>query len=299
MKHKIFQLCTLSYMLLGIFVCHAQKSYSDTHPVWSPKGDQIAFTSDRDGNIEIYVTGADGQGLTRLTNHDQVDAELSWSPDGSMIAFNAREKEDGDFEIFVINADGTDRRQLTFNQSGDYTPSWTPDGQQLIFSSNRDYPGATDMEGNRELYVMDLDGNLLKKLTNFGAKTSTPQISPKGQKIAFTSDMDGDYEIYTMKWDGTKLRQMTFNDVFDWYPIWDKKGKHLWYTSGNWDPYIWSLKKVSKRGKTSDFLKGSDSGNATWSPDFSKICYTKVIAGLSQLYIYDPATKIEVQLTTH
>jgi TolB protein len=59
----------------------------DTHPAWSPEGKRIAFTSNRDGNYEIYVMNADGTGLRNLTRHRAQDNFAAWSPDGKKIAF--------------------------------------------------------------------------------------------------------------------------------------------------------------------------------------------------------------------
>ena len=59
----------------------------DSWPAWSPDGTKIAFTSQRDGNGEIYAMNADGTGQIRLTNNATEDAQPAWSPDGSKIAF--------------------------------------------------------------------------------------------------------------------------------------------------------------------------------------------------------------------
>jgi Tol biopolymer transport system component len=65
----------------------------DYDPAWSPKGSKIVFTSDRDGNNEIYVMNVDGSGQTNLTNTpafvDPQDYGSVWSPDGTKIAFNS------------------------------------------------------------------------------------------------------------------------------------------------------------------------------------------------------------------
>lgn len=58
---------------------------SDANPAWSPDGSKIAFSSNRDGNFEIYVMGADGTGVTRLTNRAATDILPAWSPDGSVL----------------------------------------------------------------------------------------------------------------------------------------------------------------------------------------------------------------------
>ena len=67
-------------------------------------GAQIAFTSYRDGNAEIYVMDADGSNLRNLTRNPALDWEPAWSPDGGRIAFTSG--RDGNLEIYVMDANG-------------------------------------------------------------------------------------------------------------------------------------------------------------------------------------------------
>ena len=84
---------------------------------------QIAFTSERDGNREIYVMDANGTNQRKLTNSPLVDWDLSWSPDGRHIAFTSN--RDGNLEIYVMDADGRrDPRRLTKNHHDDTDPAW-------------------------------------------------------------------------------------------------------------------------------------------------------------------------------
>lgn len=73
---------------------------------------KIAFTSDRDGNSEIYVMNSDGSGQVRLTNNPGVDDFPSWSPDGNRIAFVSQDIS-GEFFIKVMNSDGSDQTDVT------------------------------------------------------------------------------------------------------------------------------------------------------------------------------------------
>ena len=113
-------------------------------------GDLIVFSSDRDGDFEIFVMNADGTEVRQLTYNDKVDVSPSWSLDGERIAFTS--DRDGDFEIFVMNADGTEVRQLTYNDNMDYRPTWFEDGKHFYFVSDRGDPG-----GEGEVFMMNAD----------------------------------------------------------------------------------------------------------------------------------------------
>jgi TolB protein len=100
-------------------------------PAWSPDGGQIAFTSDRDGDDDIYVMdigdalqAADGGDLVRLTDNPAFDEAPTWSPDGQKIAFQSY--WGGNFEIYVMNADGSGLVRLTNNPADDRVPAWAP-----------------------------------------------------------------------------------------------------------------------------------------------------------------------------
>src|SRR5207248_8779821 len=82
-----------------------------TAPSGRPAAGQIAFTSGRDGNDEIYVMNADGSGQVNITNNPAEDTYPVWSPDGSKIAFYSN--RDGNGEIYVMNADGSGHTTLT------------------------------------------------------------------------------------------------------------------------------------------------------------------------------------------
>jgi Tol biopolymer transport system component len=87
---------------------------------WSPDGLAIAFESDRDGNVEIYVMNADGSDPLRVTNDPAADEAPAWSDDGTKLVFTSFRTGGGD--IYLANADGTDPVQLTSDPSYDGHP---------------------------------------------------------------------------------------------------------------------------------------------------------------------------------
>src|SRR5215468_8939072 len=88
--------------------------------------ERIAFSTDREGNFDIWSMKTDGSDAKRITNNPAADTDPAYSPDGARIAFvSAR---DGNSEIYVMNADGTDQKRLTNNTVTDAEPAWSPDG---------------------------------------------------------------------------------------------------------------------------------------------------------------------------
>ena len=86
---------------------------------------RIAFVSERDGNMEIYVMDNDGGNQRNLTKNPFLsDKDPSWSPDSKRIAFVSNRDMDANRKIYVINADGKNPRNLTNNPHDDAAPAW-------------------------------------------------------------------------------------------------------------------------------------------------------------------------------
>ena len=91
-------------------------------PNWSPDGGQITFTTDRDGDFEVYTMRADGTNQTNVTaNPAGDDGNSAWSPDGEKIAYLS-----GDSDVFTMNADGSNQVSLTKGPAFDTDPDWQP-----------------------------------------------------------------------------------------------------------------------------------------------------------------------------
>ena len=173
----------------------------------------IVFTSDRDGNFEVYVMNADGTGQTNLTNNSATDAIADLSPDRTRILFGSN--RDGDFDIYVMNADGSSPTNLTNTAVNDGIifqtldrRSWSADGSKILFESFL-------RDGNNEIYVMDSDGTGQLNLTNDAGSDGLGAFSRDGTRVIFDSSRDGNDEIYSVNVDGTGLTNLTNNPARD------------------------------------------------------------------------------------
>lgn len=175
---------------------------SDQHPVWSPDGSRIAFSSSRTGEGDIYVMDADGGNLERITVDPTPDLQPTWSPDGSRIAFAS--VRDGWTRIVVIDTDGANEARLTdVDGAHDSHPAWSPDGARIAFQR------WTIGQERSDVFLMNPDGTGLVNLTDHAAHDMEPAWSPDGQRILFTSTRDEFHGIFVMNADGSGVQALT------------------------------------------------------------------------------------------
>jgi RHS repeat-associated protein len=214
----------------------------DSAPVWSPNGSKIAFQSARSGvSYQVYVMNADGSSQANISNNTANDKQPSWSPDGTKIAFASDRDQAGFSSIYVMNSNGTNQTRLTFSGSGfrDEQPAWSPDGTRLAFTSTRDSSVVTwtetDDDGNtltktavvtnKEVYVMNADGNNQVRLTNTLENDDSPTWSSDGTQIAFRSDRERDCcdptnQVWVMNTNGGNPVDLSNNGFGDYSPNW-------------------------------------------------------------------------------
>lgn len=240
---------------------------------WSPEGEHIAFSSVRDGNSEIYRVGANGEGLTRLTNNDAEDIYPSWSPDGARIAFSSN--QDGNFEIYVVNPEGSDLTRLTNSNAHDWLPVWSPDSKQLAFTSI-----GTDSNENRfaVISVVDVESATVTQLTADDEGSMLPVWSSDGTRITFWSRRDNartNYgDMYVMNADGSEVTRLTYQDIWDdlWIgAAWSPDGTKVVYSAvGDGPLYVMNadgtnVKRLTNRENAEYF--------PAWSPDGGKVAF--------------------------
>jgi TolB protein len=128
--------------------------------MWSPDGQQIAFTSERSGNRDIWVMSVDGDEPRQLINHPSEDFYPVWSPDGQWLVFTT--SRDGSRRLWRVPVAGGAPEPLDIGE-GNYV-RWSPDGQHLVFAGAGEERSGnvwrwSAAEGNESL-ITDLAGRV-------------------------------------------------------------------------------------------------------------------------------------------
>ena len=179
-------------------------------PAWSPDGSKLAFTSNRDGNPEIYVMNRDGSGVRRLTNNPAIDVTPTWSPTGGQLAWVS--DRSGKPKIYVMNADGTGQRLIISDVCD--RPTWSAEPFNEIAYAAQTGPGY-------DIRVYDFATGRTTTITDGIGTNESPAFSPNGRHIAFTSTRNGKSQIFTISRDGNDLRQIT-REGNNKFPNWSR-----------------------------------------------------------------------------
>jgi dipeptidyl aminopeptidase/acylaminoacyl peptidase len=192
----------------------------DEHPCWSPDSSRLAFTSTRDKEApQLYVLPRSGGEATKLTDLEEDVVDVAWSPDGTQIAFAARER-DASYEeedekrrpprrvtrlqykldnvgwigdrrqhIFSVAPEGSSAPvQLTKGDYEDGKPAWSPDSSKIAFVSGRH--DDWDVDPRVDLFVIDRSGGEPDRIAGGDGTIHAASFSPDGSKIAFSYTPD-------------------------------------------------------------------------------------------------------------
>ena len=225
-------------------------------PSWAPDGRRLAFSSDGDGNDEIYVYDTDSGVRTRVTFDPAPDREPAWSPDGTRLVFQSA--RDGNPELYVVAATGGTPARLTFDPADDRQPAWSTNGA-IAFASNR--------TSDFDLFSMAEDGSAVRRLTDEPGWDADPAWSPAGDRLAYIhSPRNAAYaglDVRVSNADGTDARPLADTGAMEHYPTWSPDGTRIAYVVEGGGPQVFVTAADGSQGSGTRVASGT---KPNWGP---------------------------------
>jgi Tol biopolymer transport system component len=173
----------------------------------------------------------------KMLTTDGENAEAYFSFNGKKLVFQATFDSMECDQIFTMNIDGTGRELVSTGNGRTTCAFYYPDQSKIIYASTHHHDLKCPPPPDRSKgYVWKLyetfdiflkDGDELKQLTNTDGYDAEATVSPKGDKIVFTTLRDGDPEIYTMNLDGSDQTRLTFEKGYDGGPFFSPDGSKI------------------------------------------------------------------------
>lgn len=231
-----------------------EASWNDYAPALSSDNLRTVFTSDRNGQADIWISDGKSE-PTRLTSLDGQDLQAVWSPDDSKIAFFSDAR--GNNDIYILSMNGGAPVPVTPRDSNDINPYWSSDAQRIGFTSDR--------SGRSEIWAMDADGNNSMQLSKIGTLGHTARWSPDDEWLLFTSIAEGDRDVWAVRNDGSETRRITTAPTQDAHGLWSADGRSVLYLSDHQKVFATEFGSGEHRllfdlGETIDYVHLSSDG---------------------------------------
>jgi len=273
----------------------------------APKTGKVVFSSNRDGNWDIWTMNPDGSNPVNLTRDAASDFKPTWSPTGEQILFVSF--REGGESLYLMDADGSNIRRVLDNWHSRSNATWSPDGKRIASVSDA------------VLYIATIDGKSVEPVAQTGFESvGDPAWSPDGKEIAFIyyKSKQG-YELRLLNVE--TLKQTVLLGELNKYPVksdpaWSPDGEqiafvlHKWRTilnfidAANWqdEETIYVINRDGSNLRQLVSEKGPDALHPTWSPDGNEIIYQQGIhlpevGDIRQLFKINVDTRTKTQLT--
>ncbi len=258
----------------------------------TPISGKIFFESWDKKQVEICCINTEKKQLQIITKLPLSSIGNSFiSQDTMKILFTLIGEKNTEANIYMLDVENKKQIKLTEHYAS-ISPAFSPDNKKIVFSSDQD-------RNDYEIYLMDIGGENIVKLTNNNSNDWEPSWSPNGRKIVFSSDRTGNPEIYSMNIDGTYQTRLTRGDVSNATPAWSPNDKKIAFV------HRYMLTIMDTNGENLVQLTDENLvvGQLTWSPNGKQIAFSgfkvdeQPNSYMPDIYVIDIKTKKIINLT--
>ena len=237
-------------------------------------GSKIVFVSNKTGFKEIYECDFDGYGVQQLTNSKSISMNPALSPDGKNLAYI--DFTSGRPTLYIRSLNGG-RTAAVGKSSVSIDPGWR---------NNNEVAATLSFDGNQEIYIVNSDGTLSRRVTNSKSIDISPTFSPDGSKMAFVSSRNGLPQIFIQDLASGQVKRLTFSGRYNTQPSWSPVGDKIVYTT--WEKggeiNIFTI-NTDGSGLMQLTQKCGENKSPSWSPNGEMIVFTSNRQGKEKLYV--------------
>ncbi|HYV97839.1 MAG TPA: S41 family peptidase [Gemmatimonadaceae bacterium] len=273
---------------------HRQNAH-DVHPMWGADG-KVYFASERDGFFNIWRMNADGSQQTQVTHHKDDGVQFpSVSPDGKHMVY------ENNFELWTLDVPNGQPKQLTIRIDAD-----PKEGDITVLTANARADGfwpspdgdyvAVDAHG--EIFIVPTEQGVgeMRQVTSSAWRDDGEVWSPTGKYLAYTSDESREEEVWVYEMATGTKRKVSNYEAPKTNLTWAPNGTTLLYTANNRLFEVDVTKPVAPREIA--YNQAGGYSNISYTADGKQLVYTRSNDDqISEIYLYDPATKREINLT--
>jgi Tol biopolymer transport system component len=242
----------------------------DATPVWSPDGKQIAFASDRYGNLDVFTIPSQGGEAKRLTAHSGNDIPSGFSPDGKEVLFSgnrndvqssARFPNKSLFRI-LYKVPATGGRNILISSAGFQFANYDATGENIVFQDRKGYEDELRKKHTssvtRDIWIYNTKSEKYTQVSDFEGEDREPVFSSDGKSVYYLSEKKGSQNVFNRNiTTGAEVQLTSFKD----HPV-----RHLSRSKSDalcfsWNGEIYTLKEGNKPSKVMVQINADFRGN--------------------------------------
>lgn len=224
---------------------------------------------------EIWLVDFNGKNLRPIVQNDRTNISPEWSADGKTLFFTSSSSVD--WHLWKTDLSGK-ARQLTNFKGSALAPALLPNGREMVITLSKD--------GNPDLYLLDLEGHVKRRLTAKAGINIGPSPSPDGKQVCFSSDRFGNLHVFRLDIDTGETERLTrvgtLNDTCAWNPFEDQIIFSGMDVDREFDIFSMNSAGLNMERLTYD-AKNNES--PSWSPDGKLVTLASRRSGRNQIYV--------------